>query len=290
MTTRWAGPALAGALLLSPAAFADEITIRAAPAPIVTAQVNGRPARLQIDPMLPDVAVFNPASATRLGVRPTPVLRIRVDLDDASIPGRVASARIVFANGKTARALAGLFSAPYSTVEGVDGAIGPGVLPYDHVRIVLRDGPTGAGARAFALADADIWSVPVPLAGARATLRFNVTRSETVLSRSAGTLLNNAALITPAGDLVPLTYPLGLSTTAQPVRATSLIGGFAFGPTLARTGAPLGSPDGVDVVTVTAHRRKPPAYVVTLGRAALTACSDIEVDRPTRRLTVHCDG
>jgi hypothetical protein len=124
--------ALLSALFLGAAAVsaaADELTIRADPAPVITATVNGAPARFLLDTTLPDVLIVDPAAARRLGVGPVPMVGVKVVSDDVSIGGRIARPRVVFANGRAARSFAGLFAAPYSTTPGLDGAIGPGVLP-----------------------------------------------------------------------------------------------------------------------------------------------------------------
>lgn len=275
---------------IATAARAEDITIGATPFPVVTAQVNGKPARFEIDTTLPDIAVINPDAARRLGVHPLPVLAVRVALDDASIGGRVARPRVVFANGQATRSLAGLFGAPYRASEGVDGAIGPGVLPYTTIRFMLRAGGEAPRARTIMLANADKWDTIHPMGGVNATLKFNLARNETVLSRAMTRVLSNASRLTPAGDLAPTRYPLGLTTSAQPARTDDTIAGFALGPTLVRTDAPLLAPDGLDMVTVVARAGGRPRYDVTLGRAALAACSDIVWARKAKRLTLHCDS
>ena len=119
---------------------------------------------------------------------------------------------------------------------------------------------------------------------------FNLSRRETVLSRPTTTLLSDAALITPSGVLTATTYPLGLSTQSQPVSTAQTIGGFAFGPTLARTSAPLLGADGVDVIPIIAQGKRRQDYEVILGRASLSACADIVWERAAKRLTVRCDN
>ena len=287
----WTGIIAASALAwIASAAHAEDVTFNATPYPIVTAEVNGKPARFQIDTTLPDVAVLNPAAAQRFGVRAIPAVGVQIGLDDAMIKGRIARPRIVFANGAATRSFVGLFGAPYSAAENIDGAIGPGVLPYDRIRFVLRDGAAGEHVHTIALQGADKWDAPNTFAGVDAVLRLNLARRETVMSRPMTRVLSNASLLTPSGALAPTLFPLGLTTAAQPAQTSQTIAGFALGPTLVRTDAPLVAPDGVDMVTVVAHARKKPDYNVTLGRAALAGCSDIVWDRAARRLTLHCDN
>lgn len=277
------------AALIPAAAAADELTLRAAPLPVVDVQVNERPARFIVDATLPDVIVFSPAAARRLGVGPVPLVRAQVALEDMSITGRVARPRIVFANGRGARALAGLFGAAYTADPAIDGAIGPGVAPYDRVRIVLREGAPGSVARTFALKNAEYWRARDVLAGESVSVAFDLGREETVLSRPLTQLLADSLLLTVAGAPIQTAYPLGLSTLTQPVTTAQAVGGFAFGPTLARTDAPIAAPDGVDVIRVVARKGDPPRYEVVLGRAALAACTDMVWARAAKRLVVNCD-
>lgn len=279
---------IVAALVLSLAAQAHAETLElSADRPVVETRINGRPARLLVDTTLPDVMVLDPDSARRLRVSAVPMVRAQVTSDDFSITGKIARPRIDFANGKASRALTGLFAARYTATADIDGALGPGALPWDSVRVVLRTGPTAARARTFALENPDVWRVRAPLAATSGVLAFNIARRETVLSRPATRLLSTAGLLQPAGPTAPLSYPLGLTTTVQPVTTETAIGAFAFGPTFARTDAPLTPPDGLEV-TVTAKGRETPVYEVTLGRAALADCTDMVWSRRARSLTLHC--
>jgi hypothetical protein len=280
---------IALAVALAPgAARADAIVLHATPIPVVDVQVNGRPARFEVDTTLPDVAVINPAAAARLQVRPAPMIRAAVTSDDLSITGRVARPRIVFSNGEASRSLAGLFGAPYR-VGDLDGAIGPGVLPFDRVRIVLRPGGGGAHHRTLPLTAGESWRFAAPVGDAQGALVFNLARNESVLSRAATSLFERLALMTPTGDVSLTQYPLGLSTRTQPVRTAQTLAGFALGPTLARTTAPLLAPDGIDTVVVTPGGRERPVYEITLGREALAGCGEMIWERRTKRIVITCD-
>lgn len=272
---------------LSPA-HADEIVLRA-DAPIVDVMINDKPARLLVDTILPDIMVLNPETTTRLGVRPLPVVSARAVFDDATVRARIARPRMTFANGEASRAFAGLFGGLWSPMAGVDGAIGPGVLPYDRVRIVLRNGEGGA-VRTFPLPRPGIWSFTGLLAGEPAFAGFRLSARESMLNRPAAQFLDNQQLLTPRGDTQRQDFFLGLSSTVQRASTAERIAGFAIGDAIARTESPLSGADGVDVIAVIADPATPPRRKVTLGLDALASCYEIVWERAAGTLAVRCDG
>ena len=92
------------------------------------------------------------------------------------------------------------------------------------------------------------------------------------------------------GELTREPVILGLTTMMQPVRTILTIEGLALGTTLARTRAPLLGALDEDTIVVTAPSGNPTPPAVTLGRAALSACSSISVNRRARQLTLRCAG
>jgi len=275
------------ALVASSTAHADEIVLRA-DAPIVDVTINGKPARMLVDPMLPDMMVFNPDTPTRLGVRPLPLVAARAVFDDASVRARIARPRIVFANGKDSRAFAGLFGEKWSDTAGVDGAMGPGVLPYDRVRIVLRDG-AGGTVRPQRLPRAETWSFDAPVAGENVLVTYSLSRAETMINRPLAQLMDGQRLLTPLGDVQRRPFFLGLSTTIQMSRTDARVAGLPMGVVIARTPAPLIGSDDVDVITVTADASKPRRRAVTLGRNALASCYDMVWERAASTLALRCE-
>jgi hypothetical protein len=269
------------------AVHADEIVLRA-DAPIVDVTINGKPARMLVDPFLPDMMALNPDTRTRLGVRPIPAVGARAAFDDASIRARIARPRLVFANGKSSRAFTGLFGEKWSDVPGVDGAMGPGVLPYDRVRIVLRDG-AGGTVRTHRLAKREIWTVDSTLAGDPARVDFSLARAETMINRPLAQLMDEQRLLTPTGDVQRRAFFLGLSTTIQMSRTEARVVGLPMGTIVARTEAPLIGSDDVDVITVTADAAKPRPRSVTLGRDALASCYEFVWVRAAGTLSLRCD-
>jgi hypothetical protein len=268
-------------------ALADEIVLRA-DAPIVDVTINGKPARMLVDPILPDMMALNPDTRSRLGVRPIPAVGARAVFDDASIRARIARPRMVFANGKDSRAFTGLFGEKWSDMAGVDGAMGPGVLPYDRVRIVLRDG-AGGTVRTHRLAKREIWTIETTLEGAPTSVGFNLMRAETMINRPLAQLMDEQRLLTPAGEVQRRPFFLGLSTTIQMSRADGSMLGLPMGQVIARTEAPLVGSDNVDVITVTADAATPRRRVLTLGRDALARCYEMVWTRADATLALRCE-
>lgn len=269
---------------LAPAAWTQtSITIAASPTPIVDAQINGQPVRLEIDLRASDFLLLNPQVADRLHVLRLIGLRLSID-SGASIRGRVARPRIVFAQNQTSQKLAGIFAIPVTS--RADGVIGPGVLPQDVVTIVM--GPEAANAHdlVLPLADADHWQSHAMVGGLNLNLGFNLGAEESVFNTTAASTFNDHGAITSDGPLVDREVILGLTAKVQPVRTELTVLGLALNPALARTSEPLHGAQDDNTIVVTAHTPPPPG--MSLGRAALAHCSSISVNRHTRQLTLRC--
>ncbi len=275
------------AAVLCPVARAqDAVTLDANPAPIVEAAINGRPVLLEVDPRIPDVLVLNQEAADRLGVRRVPLMGAAVSIDGGSrIRGRIARPRIMFGE-RASRALAGVFPVPLTA--RAEGVIGPGALPYNLVTINLRQMPGPLREISFSVRDPDDWLVRSDVGGQLLDVRFGVVDRATILNRTSARLFGNAGQITPNGDLSELPVLLGLSAMMQPVSTELALERLAFGPTFARTSAPLLGAIEPDAIIVEAEGGDPPPASVMIGAAALEHCASISVDRRTRRLTLRC--
>lgn len=272
--------------LAAPAWAQTEIVLRADPVPIVEAEINGRPVRLEVDLRLPDVLVLNPSAAERLGVRRIPFVRVSVELDDASIRGRLARPRLVFPEGGT-RAFTGVFNVPAS--RRADGVIGPGALPADVIRIEMKPSEQGEREISFTLADAEVWEPHAIIGGLDMEINFDLANPVSVFNRTASARLDEAGAIVADGALVEGELLLGLRTQMQPVRTALDFADLALGRTVARTRAPLLGALDQDTIVVEGEGRTPPPNL-WVGREALASCSSISVDRRTRRLTLSCAG
>lgn len=275
--------ASAFAALAAPVWAQTSITIAANPTPIVDAQINGQPVRLEIDLRAPDVLLLNPATADRLHVLRLFGLRLSID-NGASIQGRLARPRIVFAQNQASQKFAGIFAIPVTT--RADGVIGPGVLPQDVITIVMRTDAGNARDIVLPLADANHLQSHTMVGGLDLKLGFNLGAEESVFNTTAASTFNDHGAITSDGPLVDREVILGLTAKVQPVRTELTALGLALNPALARTSEPLHGAQDDNTIVVTAHAPPPPG--MTLGRAALAHCSSISVNRRARQLTLRC--
>lgn len=275
---------LAAMCLATPALAQTSITLRAAPAPIVEAQINGQPVRLEVDPRLPDVLVLNPAAAERLHVRRVPFVAARVSLDESYIRGRIARPRIEFGAARASRATTGIFNVP--ATDRADGVIGPGVLPHDIVRIELGGGGSGRTIQ-FPLANADIWQIETELGGLNLQAVFDLYNARSTFNRSASTHLDQSGAIVAEGELSQIAMLLGLRAQVQPVRTSLALQGLSLNPAVARTRAPLqGALDEETIVVMAEGEETRPR--LWIGRSVLANCSAVTVNRRTRTLTLEC--
>jgi hypothetical protein len=275
-----------------PASAQTSITLNANPAPIIEAQINGQPVRLEVDLRFPRGLAMSRAAAERLRVRRVPFLGIGIGLEgsDATLSGRLARPRIVFPGGaemdtESTRAFAGIFPAPVST--RADGVIGPGALPYDVVTIILGPDPANARDIVFTLEDADIWAPDVDVGGERVRIMFGLSDRVSIFNRAASRRYDHSGAITSTGELAETPTILGLRTLMQPVETTLTMDGLPIAPAYARTNAPLLGATEEDAIVVRAEAEETPPAIM-LGRTALAGCSSIRVERRTRRMTLRC--
>jgi hypothetical protein len=275
-----------------PAAAQTSITLNADPAPIIEAQINGRPVRLEVDLRFPRGLAMSRAAAERLRVQRVPLLGITIGLEgsNASLRGRLARPRIVFPSGaemdtESTRAFAGIFPAPVST--RADGVIGPGALPYDVVTIVLGPEPTNARDIVFTLEDADVWTPEAEVGGERVRIMFGLGDRASIFNRTASRHYDDTGAIVSSGELAETPTILGLRTLMQPVQTELTVEGLPIAPAFARTNAPLLGAIEEDAIVVNAEtEERPPA--IMLGRASLAGCSLLRVERRARRMTLRC--
>lgn len=263
------------------------ITIPADPVPIVSAEINGRPVRFEVDLRFPSGIALSTAAAERLRVRRVPFVAIGVGIEGSgsTLRGRIARPRVVFGE-EDARAFTGIFPAPVTS--RADGVIGPGALPYDIVTVTL--GPELENMRdiEFTLADADNWVGETQIGGQTLRVSFDLAHSDTVFNRAAARAFDASGGIVSNGELAERYLILGLRTLMQPVTTELNVVGLPLAPTFARTNSPLLGADEEDAVVVQGEAEGATPPGVMLGRAALARCSSISVNRETRRMTLRC--
>ena len=277
MVASFAGPAWAQ----------DSITLQAA-GPIIDAEINRRPVRLEVDLRFFRALALSTEAAERLRVRRIPFAGARIGIEgsDDTLSGRIARPRVVFEGEEDERAFAAIFGVPVT--RRADGVVGPGVLPYN--TIIVRLGPDQPGARdiVFPMEDVDVWRVNAEVGGETLQVMFDVSAAPTIFNRTASRLFDRPGGLVPVGDVVRLPLILGLETMMQPVDTELTVAGLDLGATYARTNAALLGATEPDAIVSETQARNPPPPIITLGRDALSTCSSITVDRRARTLTLRC--
>lgn len=272
----------------APAAAQSAITLRADPAPVVEAEINGRPVRLEVDLRIPRGLILSAPAAQRLRVRQLPFMAINIGIEgsESSLRGRLARPRLLFDGEETARTFTGIFAAPVTT-RG-DGVIGPGALPYDVITIELNPEPAGARDIVLPVAEGDAWTAMVEVGGEQVRVQFDLVSSASVFNRTAARLFDAAGTIPAAGELTERPLILGLRTLMQPVSTDLTVAGLPVGAAFARTNAPLLGALEEDAVVVAADSGEAPPPIIALGRSSLSRCAYIRVDRRARTMTLRC--
>ncbi|HTU09282.1 MAG TPA: hypothetical protein VMG08_00170 [Allosphingosinicella sp.] len=270
---------------------------------IVAATVNGAPARLRIDPAAPALPIFTAPFATEQARLRAGPFAFAYLVGPQQVPGRSAVGRIaVGEGGRPRKRRIGWAERPYLT--GAEGVIGPGGLPENVVRFVLR--PSLPGERTVALPLEDEggllggWGgsyALVPLGGETLRVRFNPHEPRTLATAGAAVRLANVHAGTVSGESAPAHIAFGIS---RPVRTLRLGTPFAVGPlALSELGvrtADFGTADGIreeggdpDEVVVTGDRgRNRNRDRLSIGADLLRTCSVIVFDKRRREVRLTC--
>lgn len=270
----------------APALAQSSITLQANPVPIVEAEINGQPVRLEVDPRLPRFLAVSRATAERLGLQRIPFAGANVGIDGSGtlLRGRTARPHVTFGEHEL-RVTTGIFPAPITS--HADGVIGVAALPYDVITIEL--GGSGRARTIEAdLATEDVWILAANVGGIDLLIDFDLGARESVFSRTASRQFDDTGAIVADGALEERPVIFGLRTMMQPVRTQLGALGLPLGTAFARTDAPLLGAIEEDAIIVEAEsgRVRPPR--ISIGRDALSQCASITVDRRTRHLTLHC--
>lgn len=290
MDWRIAAVAVAACFALPWAAAAQtpSLELDASTLAIVDVQINGRPARLEVDTRLPAVILLNREAAQRLRVRVLPVVRVALDVDDeTAVRGRVARPRVVLADGQSIRALTGVFPVPATSAS--DGRLGPGALPYETLTLRLgADAPNAADIVLPWPEDAH-WRSQTTVNGRSLGVSFDIHNQATLFNRDAARVLDRSGDIQASGQPAEREVILGLRTIMQPVTAGFSVAGLALAPAYAMTPSQLVGAVEEDALVVRARAADEEARPgVVLGRAALAHCSSITAHRARREIVLRC--
>ena len=269
---------------------------------ILAVDVNGNPGRIRVDPAAPGLPILTEAYAGRAGLRAGPFAFAYL-VGPARVNGRSAVGRIaVGADAAPRKRRIGWTSRPYA--EGADGVIGPGGLPEQVIRFVLR--PSLPGERTMTLPLEDEgglfggWGgmyALIDVGGAPLRIRFNPHEPRTLATAGAAVRIANANDGTISGETTLTHIAFDVS---RPVRNMRLGTPLHIGPlTLSELGvrtADFGNASGIreeggdpDEVVVTGERRRNRNRDrLSLGADQLRHCSSITFDKRAREVRLTC--
>ncbi len=269
---------------------------------IVPVTVNGVPGRARIDPAVPALPMLTADYAARIRLRAGP-FAFGYLVGPQQVDGLSAVARIaVGAGARPRKRRVGFTRRPY--LAGADGVIGPGGLPQQVIRFVLR--PPVPGERTVALPLVNEgglfggWGgmyALVDVGGRPMRIRFNPHQPRTLATAGAGVRIAAARDGRIGGDSEAVEIAFGIS---RPVRTLRLGTPLQIGPlaisTLGVRTADFGDASAIreeggdpDEIVVTGERdRDRRRDRLSLGADQLGRCSSIVFDRRARQVRLTC--
>lgn len=279
---------------MPPASRAPQELALDATDPVIDAVIAGVPMRLRVGLDAHDTIELNPAAAARLPVKfesgiDVLVGRIRLTGRTAIAPVRIGSRERPLQLAEHGR----------DCCAGVDGSIGPHLLPYG--RIIWRNlaAPAPDGALAVLLDDNAATGLSADagreVAGVR--VRFALDQARSGATAAAGAIL--ARLWGGTWDGPPEQVPaaFGIDRPGRPVvfARPATLAGFRFDRLIVRTADFGGSerlpvdPVGPDEIVVSHRLPRQEAWpAVTLGADRLARCAEIIFVAEPRSLTLRC--
>jgi hypothetical protein len=333
------GLAAAFALAAAAPASAADLLLDHRSGFVIPIEVNGHTLRLRVDPGANGVIVLNPEAAQRVGLRDLPVdrdlaralspgrrreeppagrslsevpsgpaeaTRVRTEGGEATpfiqlgpllARGRFgrAEARI---GGQAGTRIFAWFAQP--AVDGVDGLISPGELPYDSVTFRWADGRPRERSFAFRGQFSPLagFSMPVRVDAHLVNVKFSVAEPASVATAAAGSVIARDYRGGWAGEV--RRHHIALSVL-RPVRPLALgrafpVGGMPVSRFLVRIrdhGGNMQLPSDViadqDEIVVTAPgAAQPVRFLLVLGQDQFTGCSSLTYHRRSVRLVARC--
>jgi hypothetical protein len=268
---------------------------------VVTATVNGVPGRIRIDPAVRALPLLSPGWAQRAGLRAGP-FGFGYLVGPLQVDGVTTVTRI--AVGRGARALrrrVGWTARPFT--DDADGVIGPGGMPQQVIRFVLRD--PGPGERTTTLPlvrEGGVFAswggmyALVDVGGVPMRVRFDPNYPRTLATAGAAVRLALAHDGRIAGETESVEIAFGIR---RPVRMLRLarplaIGSLSLSSLGVRT-ADFGSAASIrevnpdpDEIVVTGQARRHGADRLTLGADVLNRCSSIVFDKMAWQIRLNC--
>ena len=260
--------------------------------PVIAVEIQNIPMRLRVDLDRQDSIELNPASAAKLPVKwedgsPMDVGRVRLVNHVAGIllkvEGRTLPAE-VSQHGRECCA-------------GVDGVIGPDLLPFATVRWRNASAPAPTASQFLALETSETTGLSAASDAANVRLRFALGVPETIGTAAAGAELARLWGGRWNGDERRVTLVFGITRPARPMvfAHPGLVSGFRLDHLLVRLSDFAGDeklpsdPARAGEFVVTHHLDRQRAWpAVTIGADRLSRCAEIVYTANPRSLALHC--
>lgn len=260
--------------------------------PVIAVEVQGVPMRLRVDLDRQDSIELNPASAAKLPVKwedgdPMDVGRVR-------LVNRVAGV-LIKVGGRTLPTEVSQHGR--DCCAGVDGVIGPDLLPFGTVRWRNAAAPAPTASQVLALETSETTGLSAATDAGKVRLRFALAAPETVGTAAAGAELARLWGGRWNGDERRVTLVFGITRPARPMAFArpGILAGFRLDQLLVRLSDFAGDeklpsdPARAGEFVVTHRLARQTAWpAVTIGADRLSRCAEIVYTAVPRSLTLHC--
>jgi hypothetical protein len=260
--------------------------------PVIAVEIAGVPLRLRVDLDRQNNIELNPAAAARLPVQweegyALDVGRVQLRSHIAAVMMTIAGRTVpsqVAAHGRDCCA-------------GVDGVIGPDLLPYASVRWRRTQAPSPTASLNVPLAASPTTGLSAPTDADDVRLRFAFDQGETVATAAAGATLARLWGGRWDGPTRHIVLAFGISRPARAIAFAQprMLAGFYIDPLLVRISDFPGDeklpadPSRADDVVVSRHLERQKAWpAVIIGADRLSRCAEIIYYAVPRSLTLRC--
>jgi hypothetical protein len=259
---------------------------------VIEAEIQGVPLRLRVDLDQQDSIELNPAAAARL-----PIVwenGFAMDVGRVRLESRIAAAQIRIADRTVPSRVS---EHGRDCCAGLDGAIGPDLLPYASVHWRRTDAPAPTGTLPFLLEASPTTGLSAASDVDGVRLRFAFVQPATIGTAAAGAILARLWGGRWSGPAGQVTLAFGISRPARTIAFArpGMLAGFRFDQLQVRISDFAGDeklpsdPNRVDDVVISHRLSRQHAWpAITLGADRLSRCAEIVYYAVPRSLTLHC--
>jgi hypothetical protein len=258
--------------------------------PVIAVTIQGVPMRLRVVLDQRNSIELNEDAAARLTLAWQPDVGLNVGRVTLLSEAAIADLRIADFAGKVQ------VSHHYrACCAGVDGEVGPDVLPYSSVRWERAGAPMPNGARVLPLDQSDTFGLASPDDGL--LLRFDLLRADSTATAAAGAILAKRWGGRWAGAPTTRRAAFGVVRPVRPLAFArpGALAGFRFDQLLVREldfpgrdALPDDPAEPGEVVVAHPLDRQRPWPAVTFGADRLGRCAEISYAATPRSLTLRC--